>query len=229
MILTPLDHAALPATLSRFGRALDGPAAPGEAAPVAQAAFARIAATADQVRGDDLALSQDPDHHGAAVALARSFGMGILDASPMDGFTWDGQRLAVRMEPSVIIHDVAHLQCCAPERRAALDFGLGAGPETGRRAEADAAMTVFGVAREMEEALTSLLGILWEAEVGQPAVLAFVEQNWLEGVDSPANVAHFLRIAGHLHAFGLIDADGRPTRLLRGCDDDAFLGPFTRP
>lgn len=222
MILTPIALPDLPAALARFDRGLDG-------MPFARAVFGRIAATLDLVEGTDLGLSQDAGHHAAAVALAESFGMGILDAAPRDGFTWDGRWLAVRMEPSVIIHDVAHLQCCAPERRTVADFGLGAGPETGRRAEADAAMSVFGVAREMEEALTSLLGILWEVELGQPAICAFLEQNWLEGGDSPANRAHFLRILGHLHDHGLVDGDGHPTRALRECGDDLFLGPFTRP
>lgn len=222
MILTPIALPDLPAALARFDRALEG-------MPFARTVFNRIAATLDLIEGGDLALSQSPDHHRAAVDLAASFGMGILDASPTAGFTWDGHLLAVRMEPSVIIHDVAHLQCCAPQRRTVPDFGLGAGPETGLRAEADAAMSVFGVAREMEEALTSLLGILWEVELDQPAICAFLEQNWLEGGDSPANLAHFLRILGHLHDHGLIGDDGRPTRALRDCGDDVFLGPFTRP
>lgn len=225
MILTPIDLPDLPGTLARFGRAVAG--ARSDGAAVARAAFNHIAASLDGVSGDTIALSRCPAHHAQAVALARSFGMGILDASPTDGFTWDGRVLAVRMEPSVIIHDVAHLQVCAPERRTVPDFGLGAGPETGRRAEADAAMGVHGTEREMEEALASLLGILWEADLGQPAILAFVEQNWLEGVDSPSNRDHFIRIAAHLHGHGLIDAQGRPTRALRACDDATFLGPFT--
>ena len=63
----------------------------------------------------------------------------------------------------------------------AIDFGLGAGPETGLRAEADASQDRARRRRDVEEALSSLLGILWEAELGHPAILAFVEQNWLEG------------------------------------------------
>jgi hypothetical protein len=222
MILTPIALPDLPAALARFDAALD-------AEPVAQAVFRRIADTLAVAPDDSLALSQDPAHHAEAVALALSFGMGIVDASPTTGFTWDGHALRVRMEPSVIIHDVAHLQVCAPERRTVPDFGLGAGPETGLRAEADAAMGVFGVAREMEEALTSLLGILWEVELGQPALCAFLEQNWLEGGASPANLAHFLKILGHLHTHGLVDDDGRPTRALRETGDDIFLAPFTKP
>ncbi len=219
MILTPIPLADLAATLDRFDACLAD-------APLAQAAFRRIAATLALVRDGDLSLSQDPEHARQAVAFIRTFGMGVIDEPPTAGYTWDGHALRVRMEPSVIIHDVAHLQVCAPERRTVPDFGLGAGPETGLRAEADAAMSVFGVARELEESLASLLGILWEAELNQPAICAFLEQNWLEGGDSPHNRAHFVKIVDHLAAHGLLDADGRPTRALRDTPDEAFLVPL---
>lgn len=216
MILTPIPLADLTGTLARFEACLADH-------PLAQAAFRRIAGTLAFVRDGDLSLSQDPAHQAQAVALCREFGMEILDEPPTAGFTWDGRALRVRMEPSVIVHDVAHLQVCAPERRTAPDFGLGAGPETGLRGEADAAMTVFGVERELEESLASLLGILWEAELEQPAICAFLEQNWLEGGDSPHNRAHFVKIVDHLAAHGFLDAHGRPTRALRETPDAVFL------
>jgi hypothetical protein len=221
MILTPIALPDLPGSLARFDACLDGET-------LAQAAFRRIAATLDLVEGGDLSLSQNPVHHAQAVALLREFGMGVVDDSPTDSYTWDGQAVHVRMEPSVIIHEVGHLQTCAPERRTVPDFGLGAGPETGLRAEADRVMTVFGLERELEEALASLQGILWEAELGQPAILAFLEQNWLEGGDTPHNRAHFLKIFGQLHRYGMLDEDGRPSRLLREVDDAEFLTPLTR-
>lgn len=219
MILTPIPLPDLAGTLDRFDRCLDD-------VPLAQAAFRRIAATLALVRDGDLSLSQDPEHQRQAVDLCRAFGMEILDEPPTAGYTWDGRALRVRMEPSVIVHDVAHLQVCAPERRAAPDFGLGAGPETGLRTEADAAMTVFGVERELEESLASLLGILWEAELNQPAICAFLEQNWLEGGDSPHNRAHFIKIVEHLAAHGFLDSEGRPTRALRESPDAEFLAPL---
>jgi hypothetical protein len=218
MILTPIALPDLPRALAAFDAVLDD-------APLAQRAFRRIAASLSAVRDESLELSQAADHHAQAVEFIQRFGMGVLDESPTQGYTWDGQAVAVRMEPSVIIHEVGHLQTCAPERRAIPDFGLGAGPETGKRAQADDLMTVHGVAREMEEALASLQGILWEAELGQPAILAFLEQNWLEGGASAYNKAHFLKIFGQLYAHGLVDDEGRPTMALREADDAAFLGP----
>ena len=90
-------------------------------------------------------------------------------------------------------------------------------------------MTVIGLEREMEEALASLQGILWEAELGHPAILAFLEQNWLEGVDSPQNRGHYLKVLHQLHRHGLLDDEARPTRSLREADDVAFLHSLTRP
>jgi hypothetical protein len=222
MILTPIDLPDLAAALERFDRCLDGE-------PLARAVFRRIATTTRHIDGDDLSLSQDPGHHAQACQLLREFGMGVIDESPMASYTWDGHAVRVRMEPSVIIHEVAHLQLCAPERRTVPDFGLGAGPETGFRDQADRLMSVFGVERELEEALSSLLGILWEAELDQPAILAFLEQNWLEGGDSPQNRTHFLKCVAHLVRYGFIDADARPTRIFRDCDDAEFLTEFARP
>jgi len=222
MILTPVAQGDLPNILAGMERALSSH-------PVAQKAFRRIADSLSLVRGADLELSQDDHERREACDLCRSFGMGIEDGPPSLPYTYDGQSVRGDMEPSVIVHEVGHLQVCAPERRNALDFGLGAGPETMNRAEADAAMTVFGIEREMEEAAASLQGILWEAEIGHPAILAFLEQNWLEGGDNPQNLAHFLKISGQLHRFGLIDDEGRPTRALRDGDDKSFLGPLVTP
>jgi len=228
MILSPISLPDLPDRLARFERCLEGE-------PLGLKAFRRIAATIDLVQGDDIELSQDHGERIEAWNLCRSFGMGIWEgphATPAADslpYTYDGQNVRGDMEPSVIVHEVGHLQTCAPERRHVADFGLGAGPETMRREEADALMTVIGLEREMEEALASLHGILWEAELGHPAILAFLEQNWLEGVDSPQNRSHYLKVLGQLHRHGLIDDEGRPTRALRDADDVAFLHTLTRP
>ena len=214
MILTPLTHGDLPPLLDGFAAAL----APH---PLAAMVFRRI--TAEVPDGDLLRLSTDTHHHAQALELCREFGFGLVDVDPQSYFTWDGRAVATRLEPSVIIHEIGHYQCAAPSRRAVLDFGLGAGPETGRKDEADAVQTVFGANADFEEGLSSLLGILWEAELGQPAMLAFLEQNWLEGGMSLHNVAHFLKVVGVLEGWGLLDRDGRPTRGAREMDDPDFF------
>jgi hypothetical protein len=212
MILTPITVSDLPGLLVRFDRKLVNDT-------LAQQIFRRISASLDDIVESDFALSQDPVHHRQAVQLCRRFSMGIIDESPRAAFTWDGHAVRVGCEPSVVIHEVAHLQCAAPGRRTVYDFGLGAGPETGLRAEADAAASVFGVERDQEEALASLLGILWEVELNQPAILAFLEQNWLEGGDRPENRTHFLKNLHILRRQGLIDPAGRPTECLRAIED----------
>jgi hypothetical protein len=214
MMLTPIDHGTLLPLLSQFAEAL------GEDT-LARKVFDRITAVIPQ--GDLMTLSTDAGHHAQGVALCREFGFGILDVDPKSHFTWDGVNVAIRMEPSVLIHEVGHYQLAAPERRAVLDFGLGCGPESGGREEADAVQTLFCPERDVEEALCSLLGILWEAELGQPAVLAFLEQNWMEGGVKPHNLAHFRKIVRWLRDMDLIDGDGRPTRNLRREGDDTFF------
>ncbi|OAN62645.1 hypothetical protein [Magnetospirillum moscoviense] len=214
MILTPIDHDALAPLLPAFRAALAD-------LPLAAKVFDRVTALIPE--GSLMTLSTDSTHHADAVELCRRFGFGILDVDPKSWFTWDGTNVAIQMEPSVLIHEVAHYQCASPERRAVLDFGLGCGPESGKRPEADAVQTLFCPERDVEEALCSLLGILWEAELGQPAVLAFLEQNWMEGGTSLHNVAHFKKIVRWLDQMGLIDEDGRPTMGLRTEADDTFF------
>jgi hypothetical protein len=115
----------------------------------------------------------------------------------------------------VIVHEVAHYQLAGQDRRFLADFGLGAGPESGDKARCEGDRRVFGVDCDREEALASLLGVLWEAELEQPAVLAFLEQNWLEGGASPHNVRHFVRNVLELMEGGFIDDEGRPTTWVR--------------
>lgn len=203
MILTPIPPDRLPEVLDRFAAHLAGH-------PFALKVFRRIAATLPDP-GQDV-TAHWPAQVRDAVALAHSLGIATLDEEPARAFSWDGRCIRTRSEPSVVVHEIAHWLVCPPERRGLYDFGLGAGPETGRRAEADAVACVDDETRQTEEALASLLGILWEVELGQPALLAFLEQNWLEGYDRPASVEVFVRLLDRLRAEGFLDAEGRPVR-----------------
>ncbi len=200
--LTPIRPSDMPSILTAVGARLDG---------TAEAAFRRIAATwpvpPEQV--------DTPAHHAAAIALARSLGIGTLDEAPAAAFSWDGRYIRTRSEASVLVHEVAHWLLCPPARRNLPDFGLGAGPETGRCAEANAARCVDDAQAQEEETLTSLLGILLEAGLDQPAILAFLEQNWLEGWQRPAAIAAFTTTVARLSARGLIDDTGLPACLAR--------------
>jgi hypothetical protein len=141
--------------------------------------------------------------------------MGALPGSPGTGFSWNGRQLRAETEAYVLVHEVAHFQLAAPARRGIIDFGLGAGPETGDRAAADRAACVFGPARDTEEAMASLLGIAWEVELGQPGLASFLDQNWLEGTGRPSAAAYFEATIRSLRIGGFLDAAVRPTRHLR--------------
>jgi hypothetical protein len=141
--------------------------------------------------------------------------MGLREGSPALDFSWDGNSLRTGTEAYVLIHEVAHFQIAPPSRRHLIDFGLGAGPETGDREAADRAAAADEATREDEEAMASLLGILWEAELGQPALASLLDQNWLEGAGRPGAARHFAATLSRLRASGFLDAAFRPTRHLR--------------
>ncbi len=204
MILTPIAPQDLPAILAIFAAGLPRGADAREC--VARAAFARIAAAPRA----PLSPAAEEAARDRAVALAHRFGIATLDEEPARAFSWDGRVVRTRSEPSVLLHEIAHWQICPPERRALPDFGLGAGPETGRKDAADAARATDLAIQEREEAMASLLGILWEAAMDLPALAAFAEQNWLEKYDSPGTPAYFTTVIGWLFDAGLIDRDARP-------------------
>lgn len=207
MILTAIDQDRLPSTLARIASALDGGA---------RTIFERIARPEAAARAEATAAAL---HHQDALRVLAGFGMELRPGPPAADFSWDGRGVRCDTEAYVLLHEAAHFQLAAPERRRRIDFGLGPGPETGDRATAERQASLFGLAREREEAMASLLGILWEVELGQPALASFLDQNWLEGVDRPAAAAHFRDVLAALVAGGFVTDAGRPTRALRQAPD----------
>jgi hypothetical protein len=198
VILSPMALAAVPEALAALRSHLHD--------ALALAVLDRIAATLALVpRGVDT-----PQFRTAAVELARRCAIPVLDEEPQQALSWDGRVLRTRSESYVLMHEVAHWLLCPAARRALPDFGLGAGPESGRPDLADAAISVGPDERQEEECLSSLLGILWEAALAQPAILAFLEQNWLEGWERPACAENLARHVALLHQRGRIDGTGRP-------------------
>jgi hypothetical protein len=133
------------------------------------------------------------------------------------------------------------------ERRRLVDFGLGPGPDTRDREAAARAAVLCPLAREEDEAAASLLGIIWEARLGQPALASFLDQNWLEGLERSAH-SHFAAVVGKLRRRGLLDlilpavfdraATNRTGRAVAartaepGCTPDPFAespGEFAEP
>lgn len=204
MILTPLADDRLPYVLTRFGQSLPAGRVRG--------LFDRLAGGANAAR----AIAEDSvKNYAKAIDLITNFAISLKLSAPQLDVSWDGAVLRCETEAYVLVHEVAHFQLASPARRRQVDFGLGPGPETGDRARAARAQTLFGLAREHEEAMASLLGILWEAEFGHPALASLLDQNWLEGAGRPGAAAHFTRIAAALEDGGFIDRAGRPQMHLR--------------
>jgi len=178
VILTPIPLEKLDTALDRF--------AAGLAEPAARAAFALIRATSAE-RAEGAAAERD---RLAALAVARQHGMPAHPPGTACAYNWDGAALDGGTDAYVILHEVAHFILAPPERRVLPDFGLGPGPDTRDRAGAERAAALPVLEREADEATASLLGILWEAELGQPALASFLDQNWLEGLERSA-AAHF--------------------------------------
>lgn len=199
MNLTPISMQEIPRALNTIRAALDADSVPARA-------LDRIARTVELYD----APYDTAEHQAAAVNLARYLGIPTIDEPPSAAFSWDGSAIRTRSEAYVLIHEVAHWQIAPAERRNIPDFGLGAGPETGRVKEANAARCVPDDVKEREELLASLLGILWETSLGHPAIHAFIEQNWLEAWDRSAAAEQYAITVAELHARGLIDADGAP-------------------
>jgi hypothetical protein len=192
MILTPIPREQLDDSLDRFAAQLRGPAA--------RTAFARIRATASERVLGEVA----ENHRLQALALARRCGMAIHPAGVRSAFNWDGSALDGATEAYVILHEAAHFVLAPPERRRLVDFGLGPGPDTMARAIAERAAVLAIAARDADEAAASLLGILWEAALGQPALASFLDQNWLEGLDRSA-APHFSAVLRRLRRLGVIE------------------------
>src|SRR6266404_5156334 len=190
MILTPVPPEQLEGVLDRFAAQL------GE--PGARAAFAQIRATRPE-RAEGAVAER---HRLAALAFARRHGVPVHPAGARPAFNWDGTALDGDTEAYVLLHEVAHFALAPAARHGLVDFGLGPGPDTRDRAAAERALALPLLEREAEEAEASLLGILWEAALGQPALASFLDQNWLEGLERSA-AAHFTAVFARLQRRGL--------------------------
>jgi hypothetical protein len=190
MILTPIPRDQLDAALDRFAAQLDD--------PVTHAAFARIRATAPERASGKVAER----HRHQAIMVARRFRVPVHPAGTHPPFNWDGTALDGDTEAYVILHEVAHFVLAPPERRRLIDFGLGPGPDTRERIAAEHAAVLPLLEREADETAASLLGILWEAALDQPALASFLDQNWLEGLERSA-AGHFSDVFGQLRRHGL--------------------------
>lgn len=198
MQIESLSRAELEAALAWIG---------GELPAQAASAWRRITGNAVKQLNEGM---DTPMHRVLACDAANRLGIALIDAAPAEAFSWDGAAIRSRSEASVLLHEVAHWQLCPAARIGLPDFGLGAGPETGRKLEADAARAVDPLTEVKEEQRASLLGILWEAHLGLPALGALLEQNWLEGWRRGAAARHFRAVLDDLASLRLVSPEGMP-------------------
>jgi regulator of protease activity HflC (stomatin/prohibitin superfamily) len=192
MILTPIPTEQLGGALDRFAARLED--------AVTRAAFESIRATsAYRAEGEEAER-----HRREALAIADRHGVAVHPQGTDCAFNWDGVALNGDTEAYVILHEIAHFVLSPSGRRRLLDFGLGPGPDTVARDAAERATVVAFAQREAEEAEASLLGILWEAALGHPALASFLDQNWLEGLERSAP-SHFTAVVHRLWHRGLVD------------------------
>ena len=192
MILTPIPRDELAGTLDRFMGGLSD--------RLSREVFARIRATSP-----DRAVGAEAERHRlAAISFARGSSMAVHPEGTPCRFNWDGAALNAATEAYVILHEVAHFVLAPPGRRGLIEFGLGPGPDTRDREAAERAAVLPPLEREEDEAAASLLGIIWEAHLAQPALASFLDQNWLEGLDRSAP-AHFTAVLGSLRDRGLLN------------------------
>jgi hypothetical protein len=194
MILTPIPHEKLESALDRFMVGLSG--------GLARSLFDRIRATSPH----RAAGAEAERHRQVALSVARAYGMAIHPEEASCRFNWDGTALSSATEAYVILHEVAHFVLAPPDRRGLIEFGLGRGPDTLDHDAADRAAVVPPLEREADEAAASLLGIVWEAALAQPALASFLDQNWLEGLDRSA-ADHFMAVVETLHHRELLNVE----------------------
>jgi hypothetical protein len=191
MILTPISPDDLAGALNHFAtRLLDF---------LPRRVFQQIRATSPD-RAEGLEAER---HRLTALALARNCGMAVHPPGVRRGFNWDGAALNGATEAYVILHEIAHFVLAPPERRRLVDFGLGPGPDTTDYDTAERAAVLSPLDCAEDEAEASLLGIVWEARLDQPALASFLDQNWLEGLQRSA-AAHFSQVVAGLWRRGLL-------------------------
>jgi hypothetical protein len=221
MILTPIPREQLDAVLDRFAAGLE--------APFSHSVFRQIRATpADRAVG-----AAAEQHRRVALSFARALGMAIYPKGIECAYNWDGTALNSATEAYVILHEAAHFVLAPIERRRLIDFGLGPGPDTRDRDAAERAAVLSPLERDEDEAAASLLGIVWEARLAQPALASFLDQNWLEGLDRSAHF-HFAAVLDELRRRGCLGlnfavSDTARTDRPRRADVARTATPGTRP
>lgn len=112
----------------------------------------------------------------AAYRLLDKVGIPYVRHRDKDRFVWDGALLyAGNMSTgSNLIHEVAHYFVAAEPDRKIPEYGLGNAPDSNVKAPYTKAMHL----RDVEESQASILGILWEKELGHDYFYTLEKHGW---------------------------------------------------
>jgi len=112
--------------------------------------------------------------------VIESFGLKCETLTP-DKRCWEGDGIIRSNTDSNFLHELAHWQVSAPERRSLPNFGLGSCPDEHISTD----MIVKQSQANEEEKLASCLGILWERKLGLNWVDTYFDHYWHDGIDIP--------------------------------------------
>lgn len=133
--------------------------------------------------------------------LAFSLGLSTKRVDRVEGYMFDGTTIYYsnfggRTEEAAnsnLAHEIAHFLVASPERRNLPDYGLGSGPES----EITSIAILKGVAKNQEEELASMLGMLLEKWVGQdPKTFTWEDHGWVDYEDTAKNALNKLEALG---------------------------------
>lgn len=152
--------------------------------------------------------------HRKVLKVLKAIGMPFTlekDVSA-SGYGWDGSLAYFKgFKVGDAMHDMAHYQCSSTRLRKLPEFGLGSGFCTEDYDGADSNHRRNEEKTQLEEEYASLLGILWERELGYNFAATLDLHSWPTGRNSKKN---FFKIMRGLSKRGLIDENARPTTKL---------------
>ena len=131
-----------------------------------------------------------------------------------DSYTWDGSTLTLSKKITVsnVLHELAHYQIASAARRKLPEYGLGLSPESVRRV----VPTVKHNASEKEERVASILGIIWERNLGFDFRKTLHNHVWIDYRGNEIDEHDMDESLLTLYKYKLIDENGNPKLRLRG-------------
>jgi len=152
--------------------------------------------------------------------LLASFYIPVIEECDLYESVWDGESLRIgnlQDDTASVLHELAHFQVAKEKNRYLPEFGHGDSPDSFRRAK----QTISSKEAPWDEALSSMLGILWEKHLGYNHQNTLAEHSWYQfDYENPKNKTLkndvTVKTLNELYALGLISARGVPKVMING-------------